>query len=480
MRFIRLRSSLRVRLTLWYMLLLGIALALFGGSLYAALRQLLYENADSSLLRTASAISSALQAGGGKDVPRASPPPPSSNEAEQGEYFWRLLDLQGHVVMQSGVRDFEDLTAMPSALPTSGNSQPEVGTVHLRDKAIRLYSAFIDYGTYPAILQVGFSLDDILETLSRLRWIAAGLFAATVFLASGGGLLLANRALQPVDAMTRAARSITAQDLSQRLTLDPSHDEIGRLAQTFNEMIARLDESFSRQRRFTADASHELRTPLTVAKGALSLALRRLRSASYYRRVIEQVEEEVDRVDRLVNRLLFLARTDAGRLSLDPRSVDLSGMLSELARQLRPLAESKGLALTTEIEDNLVIVADPDAVTQVMTNLLENAAKYTLEGTITLKACFEPEQSGGVRISISDTGPGIAAEHLPHLFERFYRVDKARSREQGGAGLGLSIACELVAAHGGSITASSRPPGKGTTFVVHLPPAPRSDEAGRG
>jgi heavy metal sensor kinase len=477
MRFIRLRFSLRVRLTLWYMLLLGIALAVFGSSLYVALRQLLYENVDSSLLRTASAISAAVEAGGAKVVPESSLPPPRSNEVEQGEYFWRLLDLQGHVIIQSGERDFGDTTVL-SAILTPDTGQPEYDTVHLRDKAIRLYSAFINYGTQTAILQVGFSLDDILETLSYLRWIAAALFAATVFLASGGGLLLANRALKPVDAMTRTARSITARDLSQRLILNRSHDEIGRLAQTFNEMIARLEESFNRQRRFTADASHELRTPLTVAKGALSLALRRSRSASYYRRVIEQVEEEIDRVDRLVNRLLFLARTDAGRLNLYGRSIDLSGMLSELAGQLRPLVESKRLALMTEIEDNLVIVADPDAITQVVTNLLENAAKYTSEGTITLKACFEPEKSGGVRISVSDTGPGIAAEHLPHLFERFYRVDRARSREQGGAGLGLSIAYELVSAHGGSITASSQPQGNGAIFVVRLPPTPSRGEIG--
>jgi signal transduction histidine kinase len=217
-------------------------------------------------------------------------------------------------------------------------------------------------------------------------------------------------------------------------------------------------------------------------KGSLNLALRKPRTLGYYRRVLHDMEEEVDRVNRLVDRLLFLARADAGRLNLERRSIDLSGMLSELARQLRPLAENKGLALTTEIEDNLVIAADPDAITQVVTNLLENAAKYTSEGTITLKAGLDPEQAGGARISVSDTGPGIPAEHLPHLFERFYRIDKARSRAQGGAGLGLSIAHELVTAHGGSIAiaASSQLQGKGTTFVVHLPPAPRCRESGFG
>jgi signal transduction histidine kinase len=142
------------------------------------------------------------------------------------------------------------------------------------------------------------------------------------------------------------------------------------------------------------------------------------------------------------------------------------------------VAESKGLALTSEIGDNLVIIADPDAITQVVTNLLENAAKHTSEGTISLKAGLDPEEAGGACISVSDTGPGIPAEHLPHLFERFYRVDKARSRARGGAGLGLSIAHELVTAHGGSIAVSSQLQGRGATFVVHLPPAPRARESG--
>jgi heavy metal sensor kinase len=479
-RFARLRSSLRLRLTLWYALLLGIALAVFGGLLYVALRQLLYESADNSLLRTAAAVSAALQAGDAKAPPEPGPPVGSSNEAEQGEYFWRLLDPQGDVIVQTGVRDFGDLSPLSSALPTEGTGEPQVSSVRLRDKTIRLYAASIEHGAEPAILQVGYSLDDILETLSSLRWIAAGLFVATVFLASSGGLLLANRALRPVDAMTRTARSITAQDLSQRLALVRSHDEIGRLAQTFNDMIARLEESFARQRRFTADASHELRTPLTVMKGSLNLALRKPRTPGYYRRVLRDMEEEVDRVSRLVDRLLFLARADAGRLNLEPRSIDLSGMLSALAGQLRPLAESKGLALTTEIEDDLVVIADPDAVTQVVANLLENAVRHTSEGTIILEVGLDPEEAGGVRIWVSDTGPGIPAEHLPHLFERFYRIDKARSRDQGGAGLGLSIAHELVTAHGGSIAVSNQFPGKGATFVVRLPPAPRRGQSGLG
>jgi signal transduction histidine kinase len=245
-----------------------------------------------------------------------------------------------------------------------------------------------------------------------------------------------------VDQITRAAQTIGVNDLSQRLNLDLPDDELGRLARTFDAMIARLDEAFYRQQRFTADASHELRTPLTIIKGDLSLALARRRDAEYYHQILVEVDEEVDQMGRLVERLLALARADAEGLALQRQATDLSASLADLVEQTRPLAEARGLDLIAQIAPGLTATVDPDAVTQVVLNLLDNAIKYTPSGRVRLKAHRTAPDGDEVRIAVSDSGPGIPAEHLPHIFDRFYRVDRARSRELGGAGLGLSIARE--------------------------------------
>jgi heavy metal sensor kinase len=318
------------------------------------------------------------------------------------------------------------------------------------------------------VVQEGLSLDDVQQTLAAFRWTLALALPVTLALASVVGLFLASRALRPVDQITRAAQSISAQDLSRRLNLDLPDDELGRLARTFDAMIARLDEAFRRQRRFTADASHELRTPLTIIKGDLSLALARPRDADYYRQVLAEADEEVDHMSHLVERLLALARADAEGLPLHRQMVNLSDLLADLIEQTRPLAEAKGLPLTAQIAPGLIANVDPDAVTQVVLNLLENAIKYTPSGRVRLSAHLAGPDKREIRIAISDSGSGIPAEHLPHIFDRFYRVDRARSRELGGVGLGLSIARELARAHGGDVTVHSVS-GEGSTFAVHLP-----------
>jgi len=322
-------------------------------------------------------------------------------------------------------------------------------------------------GQIAAVVQLGFSTGDIRDILNVLRWILIVAVPAVLGLASLGGLFLAGRALRPVDRITRAAQSISAHDLSRRLELDLPPDELGRLAGAFNDMIARLDDAFCQQRRFTADASHELRTPLTVIKGNLSLALNRPRTAGYYRRVLAEVDQEVDHMRRLVDRLLTLARTDAQAVALDRQWVDLSALLAGLAEQVRPLLDAKGLSLALEIAPGLHLEGDPDTLAEAVLNLLDNAIRYTPEGGIGLRARYAGLNGSEVQVAVSDSGPGVPAEHLPHIFDRFYRVDRARSRDSGGAGLGLAIARELIRAHDGEITVDSVP-GGGTVFTVHL------------
>jgi heavy metal sensor kinase len=294
---------------------------------------------------------------------------------------------------------------------------------------------------------------------------------ATLTLAAFGGWFIADRALRPIDAITRQAQRISEQDLHRRLNLDLPEDEVGRLARTFDAMLARLDAAFQRQRQFTADASHELRTPLTVMKTNIGVTLNRPRSAKQYETALTQVEGEVDRLTRLTNDLLLLARADASQANVQSREVDLVSIANKVVNELRPLAESKSLALRFDAPASAAMHGDPDQLHRLFFNLIENAIKYTAQGSVDVRITPQPAQDSTpprIRVTIEDTGLGIAAEHLPHLFERFYRVDAARSREQGGSGLGLAIAHSIVAAHGGTIDVSSEI-GHGTLVTLTLP-----------
>jgi heavy metal sensor kinase len=459
---------IRVRLTLWYVLLLGIVLALFGGTLYGALQVSLYDDLDDVLINSTSLVINSLQIDARGHLSTGSGSPLTWSDPERGEHFWRVLDRAGQIVAQAGVQDLGDSPADPAVFVQALAGRDVFQTVYVRDEAIRVYTAPVAHGgQIVAVVQQGIPMEEAHKILAAFRWILLLALPLTLALASGGGLFLAGRALRPVDLITRAAQTIGARDLSQRLNLNLPDDELGRLARTFDAMIARLDGAFRRQRRFTADASHELRTPLTIIKGDLSLALARPRDAEYYRQVLVEVDDEVDQMGRLVERLLALARADAEGVSLQRQPTDLSALLADLVEQTRPLAEAKGLDLVTQIAPDLMATVDPDAVIQVVLNLLENAIKYTPSGRVRLSV-YRIAADDEVRIAVADGGPGIPAEHLPHIFDRFYRVDGARSRELGGTGLGLAIARDLTQAHGGEIAVHSVA-GEGSTFTVHLP-----------
>lgn len=323
-------------------------------------------------------------------------------------------------------------------------------------------------GAIVGALEAGMADDDVKDTLQSLLIIIAVAYPLALGVASLGGAFLAGRALGPIDSITQAARRISAEDLSQRLNLSLPDDEIGRLAQTFDEMIARLEEGFRRQRQFTADASHELRTPLTAIKGQVEVALGNERDAQTYREVLQVVNEETDRLIRLTGSLLTLARADAGGLPLSRERLELGELAAAVMEQVSPVAEAKGVRLEDGGDPGLEVVADEDLLIQLLLNLLDNAVKYTeASGSIVVRW---RAVNGVVEISVRDTGAGIAPEHLPHVFDRFYRADPARSRAEGGVGLGLSICRWIADAHGGTIQVESAP-GRGSTFTVRLPQA---------
>jgi signal transduction histidine kinase len=283
---------------------------------------------------------------------------------------------------------------------------------------------------------------------------------------AGVAYLLARKALAPVDALRRSADAITANRLSDRLPVPNPDDELGRLATTVNAMIGRLERSFGEMRRFTADASHELRTPLTAIRLEAEAVSDRAGTVAECKVLAGSILEECGRLARLTDQLLALAREDAGIADREPERVDLGGLVGGVADALRAVAEAKQVTMATDLAPGAVVKGDPIRLRQLAMNLIDNAIKYTPEGG-SVRVAVGPSDRSAV-VVVADTGVGIPADHLPRVFDRFYRVDKARSRELGGTGLGLSIARSIVTAHGGSIELASRP-GSGSTATVVLP-----------
>ena len=458
--------SIRLRLTLWYVFLLALILAAFSAGIYLTLRHNLYDNLDDSIQNRANVLLDIVRYEGNQPTLAGVV---SSNDPNQGESFVRVFDLSGRLIFDNsaaaGVVPI-DPRAVESALvgKTVTRSANAGETFRVRTLPIERD------GRISGVLEVGQSQDDVADMLRTFLFIVGIAYPLTLVVASFGGVFLAGRALSPIDNLTRLARHISAEDLDQRLNLQLPDDEVGRLARTFDEMIAGLDDAFRRQRQFTADASHELRTPLTAIKGQIDVALQRQRDPAAYRQVIQIVNEEVDRMIRLVSSLLTLTRADAGQVPLAFEAVSLPDVVGAAVEQVRPVASERGIELQLVSSPAVTLWADEDLLLQLLLNLLDNAIKYTpAGGQVTVGWNVGAVQ---VELWVRDAGIGIASEHLPHLFDRFYRVDKARSRAEGGAGLGLAISRWIAEAHGGSISVESAL-GKGSTFTVTLSIASR-------
>jgi two-component system, OmpR family, heavy metal sensor histidine kinase CusS len=282
----------------------------------------------------------------------------------------------------------------------------------------------------------------------------------------GGGYFLARRALAPVRRMTQTANRITADRLGERIAVDNPDDELGALAQTLNRMIERLGHSFAEMQRFTADAAHELRTPLAVIRNEAEVALRSPRTAAEYGRVLENLLEETNRLSHLADQLLFLCRQDAGLLPTVREAVAVDDLLREVVGNMQLVAGEKGVALSLAENPPCQLPGDRRQLRRVFYNLLDNAIKYTgASGRVTVSSQVA---DGRLCVVVADTGVGIAPEHLPRVFDRFYRVDPSRAGDGDGAGLGLSICQSIVKALGGSIRLESTA-GRGTKAQVELP-----------
>jgi heavy metal sensor kinase len=316
------------------------------------------------------------------------------------------------------------------------------------------------------VMRVARSAASLQQELEELLFVLLLGLPVAVGITGVGGYALARRALTPVGRMADRARTITAERLGERLPVVNPEDELGHLAIVFNETFARLEQSFEQLRRFTADASHELRTPLTAIRSVGEVGLHEHRDENAYREIIGSMLEEADRLGRLVESLLTLSRADAGQVKLRPERTDLVALARDITQHVGVLAEEKRQSLLVEAAAPVYATVDRLVLRQAVINLVDNAIKYSSEGGCV--RVIVQDQPVGPTLEVIDTGPGIGVEHRDRIFDRFYRVDRARSREMGGTGLGLAIARWAVEAHGGHIELESRE-GKGSSFRIILP-----------
>ena len=343
-----------------------------------------------------------------------------------------------------------------SQLPITGRFR----TIKVRHQTIRVLTAPVRVG----VVQIGLPIDEFEEVRDGFLWLIGLGSPVLLLLAWLGGYWMSGRALKPVDEISAAAASINANKLFTRLPSSGLGDELDRLSQVLNGMLARIEAAFKRVTEFTADASHELRTPLAVIQTTAELMQIQPRSVEEHLRAWHRVSTETERTSGLISDLLTLARADAGKSDLDFGAVDIMQVVHQCEEEMRVLADGKGLSLSVAGSAGEVR-GDADALHRVICILLDNAIKYTAApGEVRLEVIDD----GQARISISDSGAGINTEDLAQIFERFYRVSKDRSRKTGGTGLGLSIARSIVERHGGEIRAESTP-GKGSRFTIILP-----------
>lgn len=455
------RIPIRWRLTLWYAGLLAIVIVLFSLTLYVGLRQILYSMVDDSLHQQAALVASTIQ------VVNGVPDLPGSNARDftTGEHFVRLTDLSGRTVDGASSVDGrlpEDQASLERAL--SGHFS--MRWVPANGERMRVLSEPVVFDSQVVgALQVGTSGMEVVETLQFTVLLLTIAGSLILLAASLGGLWIAGRVLQPVDRITRLAAEIEETDLSRRINLNLPDDQLGRLARTVNGMLDRIEGAFRRQRQFTADASHELRTPLTLMQNQIELALRQPRDPEEDRVVLEALAGDLDRLTRLSNGLLLLARGDAHAIRLNYEDVDLPVVLGLIAEQYGPVAAEAGVAIRLDTEP-VPLRADQDRVIQVLVNLVDNALRHAPAGTEIVLSCRT--EDAWACFWVIDQGAGIAPDHLPHLGERFYRVEHDRDRARGGIGLGLSICKAIITAHGGTIAFTSSP-GTGTSVMVRLP-----------
>ena len=457
-------KSFRLYLTAWYLALFTVLFTLFGLFLYEVLERALYQRLHEKLLSAVNTSSGLFRSEMGE---------------MKGDAAAAAKDAMSEINLGGGlVAVFEGSRLLAASATVNG---PELARVAARaaENPSDLAMTVSSNGQHPARalarrldlegrryeLVALEPLDSIHSELSLVRRFLYITLPLVVTIAGIGGFVLATRSLAPLRSMAGQARTITDKNLSTRLDIGAAHEELKLLADSFNELLSRLDQSFETMRRFVADASHELRTPLSVIRGEADVALAHERSAGEYKESLAIIQDEARRLSRLVEDLLNLARADAGRVHLRLEEFYVNDLLGECCRSVQAAVSAKRIQLECNSPGDVAFRGDQELLRRLVLNLLDNAIRYTPEGG---KVRVRLETGGqDLRIEVADTGIGISPEAAPQVFTRFYRADEARSRQNGGFGLGLSIVKWIAEAHRGTVELRSTP-GFGSTFTVVL------------
>jgi two-component system OmpR family sensor kinase len=472
------QPGIRLQLTLWYTFVFTLLMICSDVLLYSYLQSSLLGSLDAELhLRAQQVADDVVDEQGNlafQQTTKALPGFDTDNATQDANHadvnsgtLVRVLDARGRVV---GVTPaFRLLLVPPVSFTSPIHGTPWQGSV--RDDEghdVRLHSrALTNEGRTIAVIQVGASLIQVNTALSTVLLFLLFLAPFVLGLSALGSYLLATRTFKPIDRLIASAQRIRAGDLRQRVPLPAAQDEVHRLALTLNEMLDALQQAFARQQRFVSDASHELRTPVAAIRSVTDVALLEPLSLEGYVRVLQTVNREAERLSSLVGEVLELTRADEGQIHLHLEPIRLDQLVEAVLAHAEPLVQERHLQPQREIAALVTIQGDEARLIQMLLNLLDNAIHYTPAGGQVTVTVYAEQQQAYLRVQ--DTGMGIAPEHLPHIFERFYRGDVAHSQtERGSSGLGLSIVDWVVKAHGGSVTVESQPE-QGSSFTILLP-----------
>ena len=463
-------KSIRSRLTAWYVTLLAIILILFSVLLNYFLAKRLHESVDNSLTVSATVVATSATMRLGNS------PLPGLNQLfeqfmNQGNLnkFYRIYDGSGNVGSRSKNISASQFPLSQGAYADAleGKNSYETFTVGGQQPIRVITMPILLEGKLINLVQVGTSLEAVQETLRNLKIFLFTAVPSVLILAALFARFMARRALKPISRIIDTAREIgQGQELSKRIPVLKIKDELGQLALTFNEMMNRLENSFAQMRQFSSDASHELRTPLTVLKGQNELILSKQRKPEEYQEVISSNLEEINYMSKVLEDLFVLSKSDENQVNLDYKPVDLRALVEEVCKHAEILAEEKNIKIIIAFLEPIEIKGDEVRLRQMVWNVLQNGIKYTQQGG-ELKISLQNEGDFAL-LTIQDTGIGIPEEDLPLIFNRFYRVDKARTRDEGGSGLGLSICRQIAEAHKGKIEVESKL-GVGARFKIRLP-----------
>jgi heavy metal sensor kinase len=452
-------ASIRVRLTGWYAVVLCLMLVVYATATFVAVRHEFVEQVDEQLhddFETAEGF--LAPAPDGRIVWSGDRHHDPDNDEDRGSDVWAA---HGEPIYRSGAS-----AALPPVALAAASPQPRYESLVADGRHWRTLTGTSLVGGRAVVLRVSRSEERLRQQLREVLVVLVFGLPLVVVLAGVGGYVLARRALTPIDHLASEARRITAERLHERLSVPNQHDEIGRLAAVINETFARLESSFEQLRRFTADASHELRTPLSVIRGIGEAGLGETRTPAEYKEAMGSMLEEVDRLTNLVDTLLRLSHGDAGTVRLARSAIDVGQLTRDAVSSLGILAEERNQRVTVDAAEGISVTGDRLVLREAITNVVDNAIKYSPRASLIRIRVYADDHRA--HLTVADEGPGIAVEDRQRIFDRFFRVDEARSRDHGGAGLGLAIAKWAVEVNGGQITVESGTNG-GSVFRIVLP-----------